>query len=32
MEDIIVATLNGGGPVIRIKTLNGGIKIGKAGG
>jgi hypothetical protein len=32
LEDIIVATLNGGGPVIRIKTLNGGIKIGKAGG
>jgi DUF4097 and DUF4098 domain-containing protein YvlB len=32
MEDVIVATVNGGGPVIRVKTLNGGIKIAKAGG
>ena len=32
MEDIIVATVNGGGPVIRVKTLNGGIKIAKGGG
>jgi len=32
MEDIIVATVNGGGPVIRVKTLNGSIKIGKGGG
>jgi DUF4097 and DUF4098 domain-containing protein YvlB len=31
MEDVIVATVNGGGPVIRVKTLNGGIKIAKAG-
>jgi hypothetical protein len=32
MEDVIVATVNGGGPVIRVKTLNGAIKIGKSGG
>jgi DUF4097 and DUF4098 domain-containing protein YvlB len=32
MEDVIVATVNGGGPVIRVKTLNGGIKIAKGGG
>lgn len=32
MEDVIVATLNGGGPVIRVKTLNGTIKLAKAGG
>jgi hypothetical protein len=32
MEDVIVATVNGGGPVIRIKTLNGTIKIAKGGG
>jgi hypothetical protein len=32
LEDIIVATVNGGGPVIRIKTLNGSIKIAKGGG
>ena len=31
MEDVIVATVNGGGPAIRVKTLNGGIKIAKAG-
>jgi DUF4097 and DUF4098 domain-containing protein YvlB len=31
MEDVIVATVNGGGPVIRVKTLNGGIKIAKGG-
>jgi hypothetical protein len=32
MENVIVANLNGGGPVIRIKTLNGGIRIAKTGG
>jgi hypothetical protein len=32
MEDVIVATVNGGGPVIRVKTLNGSIKLAKAGG
>ena len=32
MEDVVVATVNGGGPVIRIKTLNGSIKIAKGGG
>ena len=32
MEDVIVATVNGGGPVVRVKTLNGSIKIEKAGG
>jgi hypothetical protein len=32
MEDVIVATVNGGGPVIRVKTLNGGIRIAKGGG
>jgi hypothetical protein len=31
MEDVIVATVNGGGPVIRVKTLNGSIKIAKGG-
>jgi len=31
MEDVIVATLNGGGPVIRVKTLNGTIKIAQSG-
>jgi hypothetical protein len=31
VEDVIVATINGGGPVIRLKTLNGNIRIGKAG-
>jgi hypothetical protein len=29
VEDVIVATINGGGPVIRVKTLNGNIRIGK---
>ncbi len=29
LESIIVATVNGGGPVIRMKTLNGDIKITK---
>lgn len=29
VEDVIVATVNGGGPVIKLKTLNGQIKIGK---
>jgi hypothetical protein len=32
MEDIVIATANGGGPIIRVKTLNGGIKIAKGGG
>jgi hypothetical protein len=32
MEDVIVATVNGGGPVVRVKTLNGTIKIAKSGG
>jgi hypothetical protein len=32
MEDVVVATVNGGGPVIRVKTLNGAIKIAKGGG
>jgi hypothetical protein len=32
MEDVIVATVNGGGPVIRVKTLNGTIKTAKGGG
>lgn len=31
MEDVVVATMNGGGPVIRMKTLNGTIKLSKAG-
>ena len=31
MEDVIVATVNGGGPVIRVKTLNGTIKIAQSG-
>lgn len=30
MEDVIVATVNGGGPVIKLKTLNGNIRIAKA--
>ena len=29
MEDVVVATVNGGGPVIRIKTFNGDIKLSK---
>jgi hypothetical protein len=29
VEDAIVATINGGGPVIKLKTLNGKIKIAK---
>ncbi len=32
MEDVTIATVNGGGPVIRMKTLNGTIKIAKGGG
>lgn len=32
MEDVTIATINGGGPVIRIKTLNGAIKIAKGAG
>lgn len=31
MENVVVATMNGGGPVIRMKTLNGTIKLRKAG-
>jgi hypothetical protein len=31
MENMIVAAVNGGGPAIRVKTLNGGIKLSKAG-
>ncbi|HKU16311.1 MAG TPA: hypothetical protein VJQ52_18100 [Steroidobacteraceae bacterium] len=31
MENVIVAAINGGGPAIRVKTLNGGIKLNKAG-
>jgi DUF4097 and DUF4098 domain-containing protein YvlB len=30
VEDVIVATVNGGGPVIKIKTLNGNIRVSKA--
>jgi hypothetical protein len=30
VEDIVIATVNGGGPVVRMKTLNGNIKIGKS--
>jgi hypothetical protein len=29
VEDAIVATINGGGPIIKLKTLNGTIKIAK---
>lgn len=29
MENVVVATVNGGGPVIRIKTYNGDIKLSK---
>jgi len=29
MENVIVATINGGGPVIRVKTYNGDIKLSK---
>jgi hypothetical protein len=32
MENVIVATVNGGGPVIRIKTYNGDIKLSKGAG
>jgi hypothetical protein len=31
VEDVIVATINGGGPVIRLESLNGNIRIGKTG-
>jgi DUF4097 and DUF4098 domain-containing protein YvlB len=31
VEDVVVATVNGGGPVIKMKTLNGNIRIGKTG-
>ncbi|HEY5807674.1 MAG TPA: hypothetical protein VIT67_06885 [Povalibacter sp.] len=30
VEDIVVATINGGGPVIKLKTLSGNIRIEKA--
>lgn len=30
VENTIVATINGGGPVIKLKTLNGDIQIGKS--
>lgn len=30
VEDIVTATINGGGPVIKLKTLNGPIRIEKA--
>ena len=30
VEDVVVATVNGGGPVIKMKTLNGNIRISKA--
>lgn len=30
MENVVVANINGGGPVIRVKTLNGDIKLSKA--
>jgi len=29
VEDVIVATVNGGGPVIKLKTLNGNIRVAK---
>jgi hypothetical protein len=29
MENVVVATINGGGPVIRVKTLNGNVKLSK---
>jgi hypothetical protein len=32
MENVVVATVNGGGPVIRIKTYNGDIKLSKGAG
>jgi hypothetical protein len=32
MENVIVANVNGGGPVIRVKTYNGDIKLAKTGG
>jgi hypothetical protein len=31
VKDVVVATINGGGNVIRIKTLSGNIRIGKSG-
>lgn len=31
VEDVVVANLNGGGPVIKLKTLSGNIRIQKAG-
>lgn len=31
VEDVIVGTINGGGPVIKMKTLNGNVRIAKAG-
>ena len=29
VEDVVVATVNGGGPVIKMKTLNGNVRIGR---
>lgn len=29
VEDVVVATVNGGGPVIKVKTLNGNVRIGR---
>lgn len=29
VEDVIVATINGGGPVLKLKTLNGNVRVGK---
>jgi DUF4097 and DUF4098 domain-containing protein YvlB len=31
VENAVIATVNGGGPVIKVKTLNGNVKIGKTG-
>jgi DUF4097 and DUF4098 domain-containing protein YvlB len=31
VENAVVATVNGGGPVIKVTTLNGNVKIGKTG-
>ena len=30
IEDVVVATVNGGGPVIKLKTLSGNIRIKKS--
>ena len=31
IESVIIANINGGGPVIRLKTLHGDIQISKSG-